>query len=42
LAEFGAGGVKVTMTTLAGNTAEMTLAELLPGAFTQEHMEGES
>ena len=41
LAEFGAGDVKVTMTTLADNSAEMTLAELLPGAFTAEHMEGE-
>jgi len=42
LAEFGAPDVKVTMTTLAENTSEMTLAELLPGAFTQEHMEGDS
>ena len=42
LAEFGAAGVKVTMTTLAGNMAEMTLADLLPGAFSQEHMEGEN
>lgn len=41
LAEFGAGDVMVTMTTVAGNRAEMSLAELLPGAFTAEHMEGE-
>ena len=41
LAEFGAGDAKVTMTTIAGNSAEMTLAELLPGAFTSAHMEGE-
>lgn len=40
LAEFGAKDLKVTMTTLAGNRAEVTLAELLPGAFTVEHMEG--
>ncbi|MCK4713118.1 MAG: cytidine deaminase [Marinosulfonomonas sp.] len=38
LVEFGKGGVKVTMTTLAGNSAEMTLAELLPGAFTADHL----
>ena len=41
LAEFGVGGVKVTMTTMAGNSTEMTLEQLLPGAFTPEHMEGE-
>lgn len=40
LAEFGANDVKVTMTTLAGNSAEMTLDQLLPGAFTPDHMEG--
>lgn len=38
--EFAAGpDVRVTMTTLAGNAMEMTIGELLPGAFTQEHME---
>lgn len=41
LAEFGAGDVKITMTTLAANSAEMTIKQLLPGAFTVEHMEGE-
>jgi len=40
LAEFGADGVKVTMTTLAGNSTEMTLKQLLPGAFSVDHMEG--
>ncbi|KPU84853.1 cytidine deaminase [Marinosulfonomonas sp. PRT-SC04] len=40
LAEFGAGDVNVTMTTLAQNSAVMTLKQLLPGAFTAEHMEG--
>ena len=40
LAEFGAGDVKVTMGTTANDTElEMTLSELLPGAFTQEHMD---
>lgn len=33
LAEFGAGGVQVTMANLKGETRTMTLAELLPGAF---------
>ena len=42
MAEFGAGDVVVTMTTVAGNSTEMTLTQLLPGAFTAEHMEGES
>ena len=39
LAEFGAGDVLVTMTTLAGNSAEMTIKQLLPGGFTVDHME---
>ncbi len=42
LAEFGAADVVVTMTTVAGNSTEMTLEQLLPGAFTAKHMEGES
>ena len=42
MAEFGAGDVVVTMTTVAGNSAEMTLEQLLPGAFTVEHMEGKN
>jgi cytidine deaminase len=41
LAEFAGGDVKITMTTTAGNTQEMTMAALLPGAFTVDHMEGE-
>ena len=39
LAEFGKGDVKVTMTNLEGVELVMTLAELLPGAFTQSHMD---
>ncbi|MBR9763299.1 MAG: cytidine deaminase [Rhodobacteraceae bacterium] len=38
LAEFGKGDVKVTMYTLSGEKLVMTLAELLPGKFTAEHM----
>lgn len=38
LAEFAAQDVKVTMTTTAGNSAELTIAQLLPGVFTAEHM----
>lgn len=40
LAEFSAGDMQVTMTTLAGKTEVSTMRELLPGAFTQEHLEG--
>ena len=40
LAEFGAGDVQVTMATTGGIEQIMTLAELLPGAFTTDHMEG--
>lgn len=40
LAEFAAGDVRVTMATLAGVEQVMTLAELLPGAFGTDHMEG--
>ena len=39
LAEFGAGDVVVTMGTMAGLAQRTTLAELLPGAFTQAYME---
>lgn len=38
LAEFGRGAVPVTMATLGGTALHMTLAELLPGAFSTEHM----
>jgi len=39
LAEFGKGDVRITMATLAGESQTMTLAELLPGAFSADHME---
>jgi len=39
LAEFGAGDVPVTLATTDGKTMQTTLAELLPGAFTQDYME---
>ncbi len=39
LAEFGAPDLKVTMATTAGREKSMTLAELLPGAFSQSHMD---
>lgn len=39
LAEFGAGEVRVTMANVAGETLEMTLADLLPGAFGTAHMD---
>ena len=38
LAEFAGPDVKVTMATLSGQTLEMTVAELLPGAFSAAHM----
>ena len=38
LAEFSAGDVPVTLTTLDGNTLETTVAALLPGAFDQDYM----
>ena len=38
LAEFGAGEVVVTMATTGGAEQQMTLAELLPGAFGAAHM----
>jgi len=38
LAEFSGADVLVTMTTVKGVTQTMTIAELLPGAFTTAHM----
>lgn len=38
LREFAKGDVKVTMANLKGDSVTMTMAELLPGAFLQEHM----
>ncbi|TCP60259.1 cytidine deaminase [Rhodovulum bhavnagarense] len=40
LAEFAAPDVKVTMATLSGRMREMTVGELLPGAFSSAHMTG--
>lgn len=40
LAEFGASDVVVTMTTVDGNRADLTIGQLLPGAFTSDHMDG--
>lgn len=40
LSEFGAGDVQVTMATTGGIEKVMTLSDLLPGAFTADHMEG--
>ncbi len=42
LAEFGAGDVVVTMATTGGFEQQMTLADLLPGAFGAAHMEGDA
>ena len=40
LAEFGAGDVVITMGTTANETEwQMTLSELLPGAFNTDHMD---
>ena len=39
LAEVGGGDVVVTLATTDGLTQQTTLADLLPGAFTQEYME---
>ena len=38
IAEFADGDVKVTLTTLDGNTAETTVAALLPGSFDATYM----
>lgn len=40
LAEFGGPEVRVTMANLKGEVRVMTLGELLPGAFHQDHMGG--
>ncbi|MEE2945925.1 MAG: cytidine deaminase [Pseudomonadota bacterium] len=37
--EFGSGDVVVTMATIGGVEKKMTLSELMPGAFTEEHLE---
>lgn len=39
LIEFGSGDVVVTMATVDGIEQKMTLSELMPGAFTEEHLE---
>ena len=39
LAEFAGGGVKVTLATTRGARLETTVAELLPGAFSDQDME---
>jgi cytidine deaminase len=39
LAEFAKGDVKVTMATMNGAETVTTVADLLPGAFTQAHMD---
>ncbi len=38
LAEFGKGDVRVTLATTDGETLQTTLADLLPGAFSQDYM----
>lgn len=38
LAEFAAPDVRITMATTDGDTLTMTMADLLPGAFTPTHM----
>ena len=40
LAEFADAAVVVTMATTSGERATMTVAELLPGAFGRDHLEG--
>lgn len=40
LAEFGAGDVPVTLATVAGAEQRTSLADLLPGAFGADFMEG--
>ncbi|MEM5468972.1 cytidine deaminase [Celeribacter marinus] len=39
LREFAAPDVKVTMMSRTGETLTMTVGELLPGAFSHEHMD---
>ncbi|WP_281983467.1 cytidine deaminase [Thalassorhabdomicrobium marinisediminis] len=38
IAEFAKADVVVTMSTMDGTTKSMTVAELLPGRFTADHM----
>jgi cytidine deaminase len=38
IAEFAGSSVRVTMANLRGQTAVMTVGELLPGAFLHDHM----
>lgn len=38
IAEFAGPDVVVTMATMGGATLQMTVAELLPGRFTSDHM----
>lgn len=38
LMEFGSADTRVTMATTSGTELEMTLAELLPGAFGGDHL----
>lgn len=40
IAEFAAPDVRVTLYNLQGDAVCMTVAELLPGAFSQDHMDG--
>ena len=37
--DFAAPGCTVTMATLEGEETEMTVPQLLPGAFTADHMD---
>ncbi|MDU8929895.1 cytidine deaminase [Alisedimentitalea sp. MJ-SS2] len=39
LAEFATGHVEITLATTAGSTRTTTIAELLPGAFSQSDLE---
>jgi len=39
MAEFGAANVPVTMATVAGKSETLRLEELLPGAFSPQHMD---
>ena len=42
LAEFSGADVPITMTTVSGKTQTMTMAQLLPGAFAQAHMDADA
>jgi len=39
IAEFAGDDVVVTMATMEGKTLQMTVKDLLPGRFTEDHME---